>query len=60
MAGIERQVDKVLLEGDESRYRRELDDDLDFFDPFDEAESDYEKARTSMVIGNFVLVKLSK
>ena len=51
MVGIEDQVAAVLHE-ELPRYRRELeDDDLDFFDPFDAAELEYETARSSVING---------
>jgi len=50
MVGIEDQVAAVFQE-EFPRHRRELDDydDLDFFDPFDAAEEDYEAARSSII-----------
>jgi hypothetical protein len=57
MVGIEDQVAAVLHE-ELPRYRRELDDDLDFFDPFDAAELEYETARSSVINGNLEFLQI--
>ena len=50
MVGIEDQVAAIMHE-EFPRHRRESEDDLDFFDPFDAAELEYETARSSVING---------